>query len=451
MRWSVGHISLLACCLVAVLAPPAVASAPTLAAAGDIACRPGLAPSGGACEQSGTAALVQALGPSAVAALGDEQYDTGTSLEFAGAFDSSWGHFKSLIHPAVGNHEYLTTGASGYFGYFGGAAGDPGRGYYSYDLGDWHLISLNSNCEYVSCAAGAPQEQWLRADLAGHSAPCTLAYWHHPLFTSGLTKGQSDELATRPLWQALYDNHADVVLNGHDHNYERFAPQGPGGQSDPNGIREFVVGTGGKSHTPISTASPNSEVHDTGSFGVLLLTLSSASYEWRFVPENIGGFTDQGNAQCHRSSQQPSPSTAPRADPVLSRLSMTHRRFRVAPGTTPLSARRKAPRGSAFRYKLSEPAAVTIRIYRVLPGRKVGHRCSPDRRRFKHHRRCNRLVRAGTFTRRGRSGPNRTAFQGRIGRRALKPGRYEAKLTARAPGALHRSRPRTITFAVLAR
>ena len=335
--------------------------------------------------------------------------------------------------------------------HFGGAAGDPGRGYYSYDLGDWHLISLNSNCEYVSCAAGAPQEQWLRADLAGHSAPCTLAYWHHPLFTSGLTKGQSDELATRPLWQALYDNHADVVLNGHDHNYERFAPQGPGGQSDPNGIREFVVGTGGKSHTPISTASPNSEVHDTGSFGVLLLTLSSASYEWRFVPENIGGFTDQGNAQCHRSSQQPSPSTAPRADPVLSRLSMTHRRFRVAPGTTPLSARRKAPRGSAFRYKLSEPAAVTIRIYRVLPGRKVGHRCSPDRRRFKHHRRCNRLVRAGTFTRRGRSGPNRTAFQGRIGRRALKPGRYEAKLTARAPGALHRSRPRTITFAVLAR
>jgi hypothetical protein len=184
---------------------------------------------------------------------------------------------------------------------------------------------------------------------------------------------------------------------------------------------------------------------------VLLLTLSSASYEWRFVPENTGGFTDQGTTQCHRTGQQPSPSTVPRPDPFLSRLSMTHRRFRVGRGTTPLSARRKPPRGSAFRYRLSEPATVTIQIYKVLPGRKVGHRCSPYRRRFKHRRRCTRLVRTGTLIRRARSGPNRTAFQGRIRRRALKPGRYKAKLTALAPGALHRSPPRAITFTVLAR
>jgi calcineurin-like phosphoesterase family protein len=450
MRWWVGGIIgvlLLAGCLGALRAPAAMASAPTLVAAGDIACPPGSAPTGDACEQAGTATLVQSLGPTAVAALGDEQYESGTSAEFAGSFEPSWGQFKSLIHPAVGNHEYLTSGASGYFGYFGGAAGDPTKGYYSFELGDWHLIALNSNCEYVSCAAGASQEQWLRADLASHSSRCTLAYWHHPLFTSGPSKGQADNLATRPLWQALYDNHADVVLNGHDHDYERFAPQAPDGQRDPNGIREFVVGTGGKSHFAISTTSPNSEAQNADVFGVLLLGLDSASYNWRFVPQNPGGFTDQGAATCHRSTQPFT--TGPRPDPVLSRLSMLHRRFRVGRNATPLSARRRAVRGSAFRYRLSEAATVTIRLYRRVRGRRVGRRCRADSRRYRNRRRCTRSVRKGTLTRSAHLGQNTVRFSGRIGRRALKPGRYQAKLQAVTVGALHPSRARSVSFTVL--
>jgi hypothetical protein len=276
----------------------AAASSPTLAAAGDIACAPGSPPMGNACQQNGTAALVQSLNPTAVAALGDEQYESGTTFEFAGAFQPSWGAFKPLIHPVVGNHEYVTSGAAGYFGYFGPAAGQPGQGYYSYDLGTWHLIALNSNCEFVSCDAGSPQEQWLRADLASHPTNCTLAYWHHPLFTSRGTQGDPDTLATRAFWQALYDNRADIVLAGHHHFYERFAPQNPNGQGDPGGIREFIVGTGGYNLQSFSTTAPNSEVRNSSSFGVLLLTLNPNSYDWRFVPEGSGGFTDQGSGPC---------------------------------------------------------------------------------------------------------------------------------------------------------
>jgi hypothetical protein len=292
-----GAIALTAC-LVCTRSAFAAPSSPTLAAAGDIACAPGSLPTGNTCEQNGTAALVQSLNPTAVAALGDEQYESGASLEFAGAFQLSWGAFKPLIRPVVGNHEYLTPGAAGYFGYFGAAAGEAGKGYYSYDLGAWHLIALNSNCEFVSCAAGSAQEGWLRADLASHLSNCTLAYWHHPLFSSGQTRGEPDNLATRPLWQALYDHRADIVLAGHDHSYERFAPQDANGQFDPNGIREFIVGTGGYSHSSIPTVTPNSEVRNAGSFGVLLLTLNPNSYEWRFVPENGTGFTDQGSGPC---------------------------------------------------------------------------------------------------------------------------------------------------------
>jgi hypothetical protein len=202
----------------------------------------------------------------------------------------------------VGNHEYITPGAAGYFDYFNGVgnalgrAGDRSKGYYSYDVGAWHLIALNSNCSPVGgCGTGSPQERWLRADLAAHPKACTLAYWHHPRFSSGQ---YADNPALQPLWQALYDYRAEIVLNGHDHNYQRYALQDPAGRADANGIREFVVGTGGKNHY---AADPppvaNREVADGQTYGVLKLTLHAQNYDWRFVPES-GSFTDSGSGSC---------------------------------------------------------------------------------------------------------------------------------------------------------
>jgi hypothetical protein len=383
--------------------------------------------------------------------LGDEQYDSGTSAEFAGAFEPSWGRFKPLIHPAVGNHEYLTSGASGYFDYFGGAAGDPTKGYYSFDLGDWHLIALNSNCEYVSCAAGAPQEQWLRADLASHSPRCTLAYWHHPLFTSGPSNGQADGLATRPLWQALYDNRADVVLNGHDHDYERFAPQAPSGQSDPNGIREFVVGTGGKSHFAFGTISPNSEVHNADSFGVLLLALDSASYTWRFVPENAGGFNDQGAAQCHRSGQQTNHTTALAA---VSGLAFSNKTFAAENSGPPAAKakRKRPPRGTKVSFRLNEAATVRFTVSQRVKGRKGKHgkkrACAKPTKKNRKRGRCTRVVTLnGSFTRNGGAGKNSFHFSGRLNGRKLKPGRYRLVATPSAGG--RKGKPTSVGFRIV--
>src|SRR5439155_8251847 len=211
------------------------------------------------CHQRATSDLLVSGGFDAVLPLGDDQYPSGALYDFQTYYDPTWGRVKTTTHPAPGNHEYDTAGAPGYFGYFGAAAGDSQKGYYSYDLGSWHVISLNSNCADVGgCDAGSPQEQWLRADLASRSNACTLAYWHHPRFSSGITHGSDPR--TQALWDALYDFHADVVLNGHEHNYERFAPQSPTGAADPNGIREFVVGTGGESLYPVWTPLANSRV-----------------------------------------------------------------------------------------------------------------------------------------------------------------------------------------------
>ena len=237
---------------------------PVLLAAGDIA----------SCASSGdeaTAALLDSLGGT-IAALGDIVYDSGTSQEFATCYHPSWGRHKSRTRPAVGNHEYVTPGGAGYFGYFGDAAGDPSKGYYSYELGSWHVVVLNSNCAQVGCGVGSPQEQWLRADLAAHPTACTLAYWHHPRFSSSNVHGNHPEL--EPLWWALYEHGADIVLSGHDHNYERFAPQDSNGALDwDRGIRQFVVGTGGRSHYGFATTQPNSEVRNGDTFGVLRLRL----------------------------------------------------------------------------------------------------------------------------------------------------------------------------------
>jgi hypothetical protein len=202
--------------------------------------------------------------------------------------------------PSPGNHEYNTLNATGYYGYFGAAAGDPSKGYYSFDLGDWHIIVLNSNlsCDVIGCAAGSPQEQWLRADLAANSKFCTLAYWHHPRFNSGASHGNNIEMA--PFWNALYEYNADVILNGHEHVYERFAPQTPSAVADPDhGIRQFTVGTGGRSHYTFGTIQPNSERREGNTYGVLKLTLHATGYDWQFVPVAGASFTDSGSGTCH--------------------------------------------------------------------------------------------------------------------------------------------------------
>lgn len=276
----------------------------TVVAAGDIACDPnehdyhGGAGTTTVCHQAGTAALISLLHPDAVLALGDNQYENGALDDFLRSYGASWGRFKGITHPAVGNHEYLTPNASGYFSYFGTAAGDPAKGYYSYDLGAWHIVVLNSECSHAGgCKAGSPQERWLRADLAAHPTRCTLAYWHEPRFGSGK---QGINVRVTPLWQALYDSGAEVVLSGHVHDYERFAPQDAHGNLDrQHGVVQFVVGTGGANHTPIRHAIANSVVHNDTAFGVLQLTLEPDGYAWRFVPEPGQTFTDSGSARCH--------------------------------------------------------------------------------------------------------------------------------------------------------
>jgi hypothetical protein len=244
-----------------------------------------------------TAKLLDKI-PGTVMAVGDLAYPNGSKENFA-CYDRTWGRVKSRTRPAPGNHEFHAAGATPYFDYFGPAAGDPKTGYYSYELGSWHIIVLNSECKDVGgCEAGSPQERWLRADLAAHPAVCTLAYWHKPLFSSGGAHG--NDLTVKPLWQALYEANAEVVIGGHDHDYERFGPQTPDGVADPQrGIREFVVGTGGKNLRPFAEPKPNSELRDTTAFGVLRLTLKPGAYDWQFIPEAGKTFTDSGSGTCH--------------------------------------------------------------------------------------------------------------------------------------------------------
>jgi len=276
--------------------PPAGVHGPLLAAAGDVACARGERRTHFACHQLDTAALIARLRPAAVAALGDLQYEAGSLADFEGSYDKTWGTFRDRTHPAIGNHEYGTPEAAGYFAYFGARAGKPGEGWYSYALGSWHVVVLNANCEEVGCDAGSPQQRWLAADLAAHPARCTLAYWHQPRFSSGLHGNEND---VAPLWRTLQRAGADVVLSGHDHDYERFAPQDTGGDLDrAHGIVQFVAGTGGKSHYPILFAHRNSRAHATV-FGVLALTLGRGAYRWRFVAEPGVGFRDGGTARCH--------------------------------------------------------------------------------------------------------------------------------------------------------
>lgn len=326
------HITAWAVALAAAaLVSPAVAVAadPVIAAAGDIACDPltngnynGGAGTADACRQRYTSDLLVNRGLAAVLPLGDNQYEDATLEKFRTAFAPTWGRVDAISHPVPGNHEYFTAGAAGYFSYFGAAAGDPAKGYYSYDLagGNWHLIALNSNCDKLDpgtasdgCAAGSPQEQWLRSDLAAHPNSCVLAYWHHPLFTSGI--GISPAVSMKPIWQDLYGAGADVVLNGHAHGYERFAPQNSDGTADATrGIRELTVGSGGEDHVGFNSPVANSEAQNADTFGVLDLTLRRTGFEWRFVPEAGATFNESGNQSCHHPAPPAAPSITSPAD-----------------------------------------------------------------------------------------------------------------------------------------
>jgi hypothetical protein len=265
------------------------ASDPVITAAGDIS------PSNVNGNQKQTSDQVLAINPTVALTLGDNQYPAGALADFQSYYEPTWGRFKAITRPSPGNHDYRTSGAAGYFGYFGSAAKPNGTSYYSFDLGSWHLIALDSN---IPRNAGSPQEQWLRADLAAATQPCILAYWHHVRFTSGTSHDNNTSVAA--FWNALYDARADIVLSGHEHNYERFGRQDPSAQADPQGIRQFVVGTGGFGlYNQFSTPDPNSEVRNGTTHGVLKLTLQPTAYQWEFI-SSAGAVVDSGGPDaCH--------------------------------------------------------------------------------------------------------------------------------------------------------
>lgn len=297
---------------------------PVIDAAGDIACDPAdpdfnhLDGTATHCAMKATEQAIATDAPDAVLALGDLQYDCAGYQAFLQSYDLTWGLLNDVTHPGPGNQEYDNAGGtgcsahhdgSGYFKYWGDWATGAGvstpadplgnaKGYYSVDIGDWHIISLNSECGYVSCSKGSAQEVWLQHDLATHANMCTLAFWHRPTF--GPDSGY-DNSSTLPFWKDLYAEGADVILHGHAHLYQRFAPQTPTRQADAvHGIREFIVGTGGERLSPIDHSSaPRSVVLNDTTFGILRMTLHPTSYDWEFVPVNNGTFTDSGHGDCH--------------------------------------------------------------------------------------------------------------------------------------------------------
>jgi hypothetical protein len=286
---------------------------PVFVGAGDIA----------SCARTGDEATAKVLEDIVAAApttttvftTGDNAYESGTASEYLDCYAPSWGRQKAITYPTVGNHEYYASGnASGYFDYFGAdrvSYDATTKGYYSYNLGQWHMVALNSMCEKVGgCGATSPMVTWLKKDLAANPRTCTLAYFHHPVFSSGpLSGGVNAKM--KPSWEVLYAAKADVVLNGHLHNYERFAPQTPSGAADPQGIREFVVGTGGYSLNTFKNKLQNSEVRNSSNYGVLKLTLHSTTYDWQFVTAPGGTVTDSGSDSCNGGGEPPPADTTP--------------------------------------------------------------------------------------------------------------------------------------------
>lgn len=280
---------------------PAGAEDPIVLAAGDIACEPG--DQGNPCQDEATAGLLVG-NLAAILPLGDNQYESGRLDHYLAAYDKTWGAFKAATYPVPGNHEYRTPNASGYFSYFGLAAGDPQKGYYSYDIGSWHLVALNSNCNTAAgrgvpggCTATSPMVQWLKQDLQNDTHECELVYFHHPRFTSETPLKRSMDAAWK---EALIPNGVDVVLSGHSHTYERFDLQNADGEATPTGARQFVVGTGGKNTRPLSAGRlPNSQAASDTTFGVLALTLHPSSYTWSFMAIEGQSFMDTGTTDCH--------------------------------------------------------------------------------------------------------------------------------------------------------
>jgi hypothetical protein len=276
-------------------------SDPTIMAAGDIICD-SLTTSSTACQQMAASQVAVDQLPSAALILGDLCHTPSVDC-FDNYFNPSWGRLFSISHPTTGNHDYLVAGAVYYFDYWNGIgnangpAGDRSQGYYSFDIGTWHIIALNSQCsEAGGCNSGSPQYTWLQQDLQTHANLCTLAYYHIPVFSSG---GRANN-NMKQIYTLLYDHNVEVVLNGHDHIYERFAPQDSNGLADPSrGIREFIVGTGGANHTSIAAVQPNSEVRNTDTFGALKLTLHPDRYDWQFIHVAGKTFSDSGTTFCH--------------------------------------------------------------------------------------------------------------------------------------------------------
>jgi hypothetical protein len=408
--------------------PASDASAdPVIAAAGDIGCDPadpgynGGAGTADRCQQRATSDLLVGAGLAAVLPLGDIQYDAPSASNLATVYNPTWGRVKSISRPILGNHDGSGTA---YFDYFNGVgadngpAGPRGRGYYSFDVGTWHIVALNSNCTMVACGAGSVQERWLRADLAAHPSACTLAYWHHPRYSSG---HDGSHVTLSALWTALYEAGAEVVLSGHSHDYERFAPKDADGTVSPGGVRQFVVGTGGAFFTGLGTSRvAGSEVSQNNTFGVLKLTLHASSYDWQFQPIAGRTWTDSGSGQCHGprgTALAPTPVPAPpagdRVAPVITSLIVKPRMFR---------------KHSVFRFGLSEAAKVRLGIIR--------------RRANARDRRVGRLLVAGV------AGANARRFYCKIGGRRLRPGRYTARAVARDTAGNYSS-PKKVRFRIV--
>jgi hypothetical protein len=290
---AMGTAMVLACMAAVLTAVPGASQARTvtLVGAGDIA----------GCDFKQDRKTARLLGKisGTVFTLGDSVYPDGTRAQIRNCYDPTWGNYKKRTRPTAGDEDYATSGAKPYFDYFGWRAGKPSRGYYSYDRGSWHIVALNSNCEEVGgCEWNSTQGRWLRTDLANHRARCTLAYFHHPLYASGTTH---DSPKVKPFWHILYTHHADVILSGHVHRYERFTRITPSGKrSSARGIRQFIVGTGGKlggkQHGP---DEPRVQAKKIGAPGVLKLELGTGFYHWKFVPVAGRHYTDSGRARCH--------------------------------------------------------------------------------------------------------------------------------------------------------
>lgn len=272
------------------------APTPVAAVVGDVACPSTGRETASSCRQSRVADAIARSQPNSLWLLGDIQYPAGSLSDFQSSFEKSFGRFRDVWRPVVGNHEYYTPGAAGYFDFFGAAAGPRDRGYYSFNIGRWHVVALNSNCSIVACDAKSGQAAWLRRDLTRHSRMCTAAIWHHPLYSSGSEHGSDPD--AKALWRILVARRAEIVLSGHDHDFEVFKRQdSEGGRDRARGLQQFVVGTGGRSAYPFGGKLPNTLERRTNVYGFLKLRLLPRKYSWRFVDEH-SNVLDRGVGNC---------------------------------------------------------------------------------------------------------------------------------------------------------